>query len=450
MSIRWLSVLFGQHPNSFTEARYRHNRGILRVDRVFLWVDLALSLMTLLAVSQYNDLLAWLLITLRTLRAGWVANMLRRLTVGSRIHGKLYFVLVVLAMLEAPALVHLQYVAEATLRIEDTMLAHLLPLSAMIMLHPLDTRARLAACIITAISYLGFMAQLAQQTSDPDLLGLGWYGGLLLISSVIVSALLEWQRRDSHRQLVRLNRALAQKNHALAQANNLSTRRQIQLEQSIHWQRDALLTNVARGIVHEIAQPIATASNASYSLNRSIDSEDARQIDANLARIRQYITRYRELFLRRGQGEPGDRFCLVKVIEEAMELVSDRDRLWIEISVDVKETREIDLEALAVVMIFTNLFNNAGAAGRRSGDRVAVQVTSESENDYVNVIVCNDGPPIDTSTKENLFQSSVVSSSGGTGIGLGLSRTLLSSSGGTIELKSSNPVCFELSLPLKK
>ncbi len=100
-----------------------------------------------------------------------------------------------------------------------------------------------------------------------------------------------------------------------------------------------------------------------------------------------------------------------------------------------------------VALAFENLLRNAS---QHAGDDPNVQISMSQLEGYLEVIFKDDGPGIDPSIRENLFEKGTSTGPEGKGLGLYLTKTIIESENGSIELLSDDQVgcCFLIKLPI--
>lgn len=100
-----------------------------------------------------------------------------------------------------------------------------------------------------------------------------------------------------------------------------------------------------------------------------------------------------------------------------------------------------------IAIAFENLFRNTS---QHAGDDPNVEISLSWTVDTLEVKFGDDGPGIDPSVRENLFEKGVSTGSEGKGLGLYLAKTIIESENGTIELiKGETPgCCFLIKLPI--
>ncbi|MGY5874339.1 MAG: HAMP domain-containing sensor histidine kinase [Candidatus Thorarchaeota archaeon] len=99
-------------------------------------------------------------------------------------------------------------------------------------------------------------------------------------------------------------------------------------------------------------------------------------------------------------------------------------------------------------MIFVNLFRNSATY---AGTTPIVEVSFSMNSDEVVIVVSDDGPGIDPSIRDNLFEKGVAGTKGvGTGMGLYLIKQIIDIHNGTITLMDDDECTgcgFRITLP---
>ncbi|MFW9767671.1 MAG: sensor histidine kinase [Candidatus Thorarchaeota archaeon] len=100
-----------------------------------------------------------------------------------------------------------------------------------------------------------------------------------------------------------------------------------------------------------------------------------------------------------------------------------------------------------VAIAFENLLRNSA---QHAGDRPKVEIMISSNGDSLEILFGDDGPGIDPEIRRNLFEKGTTSGEPGKGMGLYLTKSILESEKGSIQLiKDDHPGChFFIILPL--
>ncbi|MCG5481285.1 MAG: sensor histidine kinase [Ensifer alkalisoli] len=208
--------------------------------------------------------------------------------------------------------------------------------------------------------------------------------------------------------------------------------------------RLAILGQVAAGVAHEINQPVATirayADNARTFLDRGQSATAAENMEsiAELTDRVGAITEELRRFARKGHfaAEPTP---MKNVIEGALMLLRSRfagrmDAIQIALPPDGLKAlgNRIRLEQVLI-----NLLQNAlEAIG--SGDGGTIEVRCEETANGVTLTVTDNGPGIPADIREELFTPFNTSKEEGLGLGLAISKEIVSDYGGTIEVESGS------------
>ncbi|AFL50902.1 two-component system C4-dicarboxylate transport sensor histidine kinase DctB [Sinorhizobium fredii] len=219
--------------------------------------------------------------------------------------------------------------------------------------------------------------------------------------------------------------------------------------------RLAILGQVAAGVAHEINQPVATirayADNARVFLDRG-QSATASENMTSIAELTERvgaITDELRRFARKGHfaAEPT---AMRDVVEGALLLLRSRfagrmDVIRIELPPDGLKAlgNRIRLEQVLI-----NLLQNAlEAIGDRDG--AAIRVRCEETAGGILLTVADNGPGIPAAIRDELFTPFNTSKEEGLGLGLAISKEIVSDYGGTIEV-DSGPSGTTFTVHLKK
>ena len=132
-----------------------------------------------------------------------------------------------------------------------------------------------------------------------------------------------------------------------------------------------------------------------------------------------------------------------KIAERAIE-ASMGMKITVDIAEEAKGAKIIESKLLPLV--FDNLLRNAAV---HAGDSPNVQIIITRQERVLKIIVVDDGPGVAEEVRENLFNKGV--STKGGGLGLYLSRHVVETIGGSIQLIESDPgmgATFEITLPI--
>ena len=251
-----------------------------------------------------------------------------------------------------------------------------------------------------------------------------------------------------------LERRVVERTHDLSLArdslqaeisNHRSTEAKLQgvQQELVHANRLAILGQVAAGVAHEINQPVATirayADNSKVFLERQQTKPVAENLDliAGLTERIGTITEDLKALARRGRTPP-EPVPLVDVMDGAVMLLRSRftGRLDTLVFGAVSNDLQVMGNRLRLEQVFINLFQNAlEAVEGRDDARVSVSVTS-SAND-VTISVSDNGPGIPTEILGALFEPFNSSKERGLGLGLVISKDIVTDYGGRMEVETN-------------
>ena len=211
-------------------------------------------------------------------------------------------------------------------------------------------------------------------------------------------------------------------------------------------------TKLIRVLTHEIMNTVSPIASLSEALSANVDSHDESEIRSGLATISassrdliKFVESYRELA---GVVRSVKKAVLVKnLIERVIELTSEQCSeagalcQYREITPD----SIIYADASQISRILINLIRNALQA-----DATKISMTVEiDENDQTLIRVSNNGAAISPDSQDQIFIPFFTTKHEGSGIGLSLSRQIMRSHNGTIELVHSTATETQFLLTFK-
>lgn len=215
----------------------------------------------------------------------------------------------------------------------------------------------------------------------------------------------------------------------------------------------AILGQVAAGVAHEINQPLATirayADNSKVFLARSKPEPVIENLGliADLTDRIATITEDLKALARKGRSEeePVD---LQEAIDGAIMLLRSRftGRLERLVVAPLPNNLSVMGHRLRLEQVFINLFQNAlEAVEDRAEGRVDVSVAVvEAE---VTISVTDNGPGISPAILESLFEPFNTSKAEGLGLGLVISKDIVSDYGGRLDVETgADGTCFKVQL----
>lgn len=221
-----------------------------------------------------------------------------------------------------------------------------------------------------------------------------------------------------------------------------------------HAGRVNALGEMASGIAHELAQPVAAMLSQSQAARRALNMgrQDIleKALDANireakragdiLGRMRAYIS-----------GAPADirMVPLSEAIAEAMRLI-EGDIKARGVAVDMivpLGLPAVPIDVVSFQQVIHNLVRNAADAVAGCSSPL-ITLEARRERDGVAILVADNGPGIETGSLHRIFEPFFTTKADGMGLGLPLSSRLIERMDGSLEAHNDNGATFIIRLPL--
>jgi C4-dicarboxylate-specific signal transduction histidine kinase len=226
-----------------------------------------------------------------------------------------------------------------------------------------------------------------------------------------------------------------------------------------HMNRVSMMGELTASLVHEIAQPIAAASNNAAAALIFLDAQrpDLREVrealiciagDANRAGL--ILDRVRDQIKKSPLQRK--RIDLREAINEVIEL-SRSAIIKYQVSVQTSLTRGeyvVDGDRVQLQQVVLNLILNAvEAMGTLPDARRELSISAGSSGTSILVTVRDSGPGIDPENAERIFQPFYTTKSSGLGMGLSICRSIIDTHGGRLWASPNTPrgAVFNFTLP---
>lgn len=217
----------------------------------------------------------------------------------------------------------------------------------------------------------------------------------------------------------------------------------------------AAVGQLAAGVAHELNTPLCAALVA---VEMATLEEDAAAMDAHLAQAEEAGQRCREIihkllyYARQADETELDSCDLNQVVRDTLELLGHQLALdGVELSTDLSSSElPVRADAKELQQVLTALLLNAREAVLESGQR-KVRVVTRAFPEWAGLQVSDCGPGVPSEIREQIFDPFFTTRPVGKGAGLGLSvsRQILTGCGGTLELAEEGPgATFRVRLPL--
>jgi len=203
----------------------------------------------------------------------------------------------------------------------------------------------------------------------------------------------------------------------------------------------AELGRISAGIVHELNAPLSVIASSAQLILRENDvpefiRELVERINSESIRLSQ-MTRGLLAFGRQDEGaEEMDVNLAVEFILDFLSYESARRGVIVMRNLDY-HLQVVRMDSNLIKQILLNLVMNALQAMEGEGGKLLVETSSPSEGEIM-IVVADTGPGIPEEARAKIFEPYFTTKKPGKGTGLGLfiTKTLVESMGGRIEVKS--------------
>jgi signal transduction histidine kinase len=240
----------------------------------------------------------------------------------------------------------------------------------------------------------------------------------------------------------------------IAAAVNRMAERRAALEATVRQQdRLAALGKVVSGVAHEIRNPLNSIRLGLELLQRRLAKGTAREEEV-LGAVEEVDRLDRILARLLAFGRPAleDRVLqpVAPLVERAVAIVhkqSEQKRVSIRVEHEGVPP-EADVDGLQVEQVVVNLLLNAIEA---SPSGATVRVAVGRENGSVRIAVSDHGSGIPEDAREHVFDPYFTTRDSGTGLGLAVSREVVSRHGGSLRFETgAEGTTFTMSLPVRR
>jgi signal transduction histidine kinase len=261
---------------------------------------------------------------------------------------------------------------------------------------------------------------------------------VLLLQGLAIGALLVERRARR-----RTSAALAEAEHARQQTE---ARMQLQLHELAHVNMLASIGQTAAAVAHELNQPLTAVLSNAQALRRVLDRQGmntpmVREILEDIIsqdkRAGEVIQRIRRLVRKDSfDWAPVDLNAMMRDVTRliAPEASTAGVRLDVDLAAGLPATRGDRVQLLQVML---NLVQNGVHAAGKAVSRRDVRVATTCVDGRVEVTVCDSGPGIDDAALPRLFEPFFTTKTGGLGLGLSISRTIVEQHGGSIAVANA-------------
>ncbi len=277
------------------------------------------------------------------------------------------------------------------------------------------------------------------------------------IGAVVARVKAEQALLDAHKELERkVEQRTAQLSKAYRDLETEIAERQRKEKLLLESEKLAAAGQLAARIAHEINNPLAGIKN-SFLLIKDAVPEDFQyykyvgMIEKEISRVSRIVCQMLELY--KPEQQSLNEFNLAEVIGEivALQVVPAKERN-IRVRVDIDENLVVRLAEGLFRQVLFNIMQNAVEASRTDGE---VNISAGISDDVLVVKVQDQGDGIKKDIRKKIFEPFFTTkedqTSGGLGLGLSVSKSIIDAMGGTIKVESEHGrgSTFSIIIPMK-
>ena len=273
--------------------------------------------------------------------------------------------------------------------------------------------------------------------------------------------------RELEDRVVQRTAELAAANQSLRAEITERMRAQDQLRQHqaalAHVLRVSTMGEMAAGLAHEINQPLGAIANFANGIATRLRADTidpqallgaAEKIAAEALRAGEVIRRLRD-FVRRDDAkrEPADVNGLVREAAHLVEPDARHASIAMRLAL-APALPQLEIDPIQIEQVLLNLMRNGleAIAATDDGRRELVVETARHDDECIEVRVRDTGPGVPPTLGDRIFDAFFTTKSGGLGMGLSISRSLIEDHGGSLWMRPNldRGTTFGFTLPLTR
>jgi PAS domain S-box-containing protein len=217
------------------------------------------------------------------------------------------------------------------------------------------------------------------------------------------------------------------------------------------------LGTLAAGIAHDLNSPLQVIHSRSELLMEMLNPTEKSEIREDVATIHRQAQRASAIIdgfleLSRQREKAVARVDINEVVDRALLLIGDQMRkigISVEASLD-RALPEIAADAIAIERVLINLLSNARDAMPHGGAVMIASGLVSEQPEWLRLTVADTGTGIHPDSLGKVFDLLYTTKTGGTGLGLWLSRRIIQEHSGKIDVQSElgKGTTFTIRLPM--
>lgn len=271
--------------------------------------------------------------------------------------------------------------------------------------------------------------------SDASWLIALYFGVSFAVLGYLIGALMDG--RDREREQARL----------LGEQRDLINQTRARLAQS---EKLAALGQMATMIAHEVRNPLGVMRSAAQEIrDAALDDANARRASSFVISEIDRLNRVIESIL--GFARPLEpsfgSVRVAEIAERAILLAAEHPRArQTRVRLERNDDPEIEADADLITQVLLDLIANALEASPRGGGNVRIDIVADGD---VVIAVSDGGPGVPADLRGKIFEPFYTTNANGTGLGLAVSRQVVTSHGGTLGVGDADGggARFEIRLP---
>ena len=231
----------------------------------------------------------------------------------------------------------------------------------------------------------------------------------------------------------------------------------------VQGQRDAVWSEIARRLAHEIKNPLTPIQLAAERLRNkyllSLDPNNVEMLDRMTNTIIQQVETMKVMVndfsdYARSSDSKKEEIEIVHLLQEGVDLFSNMNH-GSKIEIDIKTSLpKIQGDEKKLRQVLNNLLTNAvdaNAIGEDNSLKISAKILDIEDNEIIEIRIMDSGAGIDPLVENNLLEPYITTKEKGTGLGLAIVKKIIDEHSGTFWLENNtkqNGACAVIRLPI--